>query len=170
MKRLLAWIVNKIDTLSKWSGYILSGLVIVMGLIITYEVVARYFFNNPTNWAMELATMLFGTYMLGGGAWTLYRKAHVKMDIFYNKWRPRTRAIIDVLTFPFFLLFFSIMLWKSGSYGMQSVYSLEHSHTAWGPPIYHWKMTLPGAVFLIILQGLADFIRNLYCALTSEEL
>lgn len=170
MISLLDSLVRKIDNLTRWSGYILAALIFIITGVICFEVVARYFFNRPTNWAMELATMNFGTYMLGGGAWALLKGGHVKMDIFYNRWSPRTQAIVDACTFPLFIVFFAIIFWKSVFYGIESVQSLEHSHTAWGPPIYHWKMTLPIAVLLILLQGLADFIRNLTLAVTGKEL
>lgn len=170
MRNLLRMTVRRIDGLSRWSGWILAGLIFVMTGVIVYEVIARYFFSRPTNWAMEFATMNFGTYMLGGGVWALLKGGHVKMDIFYNRWSARTRAIVDTLTFPLFLIFFSVILWKSAFYGIESVRNFEHSHTAWGPPIYHWKMTLPVAVLLILFQGLADFIRNLTIAVTGDEL
>ena len=170
MQNVLAMLVEKIDMVSIWSGRILAGLIFVMGFVISYEVISRYFFNNPTQWGMELATMVFGTYMIGGGIFALYKKGHVKMDIFYSKWSPRTRAFADVCTFPLFILFFAVIFWKSAEYGIQSLQTLEHSHTAWGPPLYHWKLTLPIAVFFIILQGLGDLIRNLYLVVTGKEL
>ena len=135
-----------------------------------YEVIARYLFNSPTNWALELTTMVFGTYLVGAGAWALYRGAHVKMDIFYNRWSKRTRAVVDAFTFPLTMLMLVIVFWKSMVYGVESVRCLEHSHTVWGPPVYHWKMTLPIATLLLILQGMADFIRNITLAITGKEL
>lgn len=170
MKKPLFLIVEAIDTMSIWSGRLLAGFIFVMAFVICYEVVARYFFDSPTTWAIELATMIFGVYMVGGGIWALYNKTHVKMDIFYSKWTMRGRAFADVCTFPFFLAFFGVIFWKAAEYGVESVQRLEHSNTAWGPPIYHWKMTLSIAVFFVILQGLGDFIRNLYLVATGKEL
>lgn len=170
MKQNLSRIVNGIDSISRWSGYILAGLVVVMTLIVGYEVVARYFFSKPTNWAMELTTMIFGTYMLGAGAWATLRDGHVRMDIFYNKWSKKGKALADAATYPLIAFFLLIIFWKSSVFSLESIRTLEHSHSAWGPPVYYWKATLPIAVMLMILMGLGNFIRNLFLLLTGKEL
>jgi TRAP-type mannitol/chloroaromatic compound transport system permease small subunit len=170
MGQKLSLVVRKMDYLSIWSGRILAGLILIMAGIILYEVVARYLFNSPTIWGLELATMIFGTYILGAGAWTWYRGAHVRMDLFYDRWSKRTKAVIDVFSFPLVLLFLGVIFWKSSVYGIEAIRLMEHSHTVWGPPVYHWKMTLPVAILLMMLQGLADFLRNVTLAITGKEL
>lgn len=82
-----------------WSGRVLSLFVVVMVGIILWEVVMRYFFNSPTNWAMESATMIFGVYMMGGGVYSLLKGGHVKMDILYDRWTQERRL------WPMFLHF-----------------------------------------------------------------
>lgn len=168
--RKLGYIVHKIDTLSEWSGRGLFLLILVMIGTIMFEVVSRYLFNRPTMWSLDASTMVYGTYMIGAGAYALLHGAHIKMDLFYARWSKRTKAIVDVCTFPLFLLFGSILLWKSGIYGWQSFMRLEHAVTAWSPPIYYWKMTVPAAVLLILLQGVSKFIRDLTFAVSSKEL
>jgi TRAP-type mannitol/chloroaromatic compound transport system permease small subunit len=170
MQKMLSKIVQIIESITKWSGYLLAGLVVVMTLIVGYEVVVRYFFNKPTNWAMELTTMIFGTFMLGAGAWTLLKDGHVRMDIFYNRWSKRGKALADAATFPLITFFLAVILWKSAIFSLESIRELEHSHSAWGPPIYYWKATLPIAVMLMILMGFSKFIRNLYFLVTGREL
>jgi TRAP-type mannitol/chloroaromatic compound transport system permease small subunit len=170
MRNTFSFIVKKIEWISLWSGKILSLLVLAMVGIILCEVVMRYFFNSPTNWAMESATMIFGVYMMGGGVYSLLVGGHVKMDILYDRWSKRKKAIVDILTFPLYLLFFSILLYLSTKYGLESLSMKEHSTTAWGPPIYPWKMLVPVIVLLMLGQGLANFIRNMFLAITGEEL
>jgi TRAP-type mannitol/chloroaromatic compound transport system permease small subunit len=170
MRKTARLFVRFAEAMSVWSGHVLAGLIFAMIAFILIEVVMRYFFNKPTNWAMELTTMVFGTYMIGGGAWTLYKKGHVKMDIFYNRWSARTKAVMDSVTFPLFFIFLMVILCKSASYGLESLASREYSSTAWGPPLYHWKLSIPLVVFLFACQGLADFVRNLFLAVTGREL
>lgn len=145
-------------------------LILVMIGIVIYEITARYLFNSPTNWALELSTMIFGTYMIGGGAFALLKKAHVAMDIFYTRWSNRTRAVVDCITYPVAMFLFGLILWKSWVYGMESFQMNEHATTVWSPPLYHWKMTVPLGVLLLMLQQFADFIRNFVLAATGEEL
>ncbi len=170
LRKILNKTVHLLDNLSRWSGKFLALLILLMISIVIYEVTARYLFNSPTNWALEAATMVFGTYMICGGAYTLFNKAHVAMDIFYMRWTDRTKAIVDCITYPIAAFFFGLILWKSWSYGIESVQMNEHSLSVWGPPLYHWKMTVPLGILLLMLQQLADFIRNLTLAITGEKL
>ena len=169
MKRFLTATVRVLDNLSRWSGNILSLLIFVMIGIVLYEVIARYLFNSPTNWALEASTMVFGTYMVCGGAYALLYKEHVTMDIFYSRWSDRRKAIVDSCTFPLFIFFFGVMLWKATAYGIESVQMREHASTAWGQPLYHWKMTAVLGILLMVLQGCSDFIRNITFAITGEK-
>jgi len=167
--RKLGYIVDKINALSEWSGKVLSLLILVMIGTMMCEIIARYVFNHPTMWGFEASTMICSTFMLGAGAYTLRHEAHVKMDIFYTRWSKRTRAIVDVCTFPLFFFFCSMLLWKSVVYGWQSCVRLEHATTAWGPPIYPWKMVIPLSVLLIMLQGTGKFIRDIVFIICNEE-
>lgn len=153
-----------------WSGRFLSLLVIVMMGIILYEVVLRYFFNRPTTWALELTTMIFGVYMMGGGIYALLVDGHVRMDLFYDKWPVRRKAFADVLTFPLFMFFFCILLWKATAYGIDSLVMMEHSKTTWSPPIYPWKLSIPIIVLLMLAQGLSNFMKNLHLLITGKTL
>ena len=76
-----------------------------MVLSLVYEVVARYFFNAPTIWAYDMTFMLYGSFFMLGAAYTLQRSGHIRTDVFYARWSPRTQARVDlacylVLFFP----------------------------------------------------------------------
>lgn len=158
------YIAHKIDSLSNWVGKVTSLLIYVMIGTIIFEVVSRYIFDSPTIWSTETTTMVFGVFGLASGVYTHFCRAHVKMDIFYSRWSERTKAIADACTFPLFLIFCAVFLWKSGLYAWDACVGLEHSRTAWGPPSYPWKATIPVIVFLMILQGISLFIRDLILA------
>ena len=170
MKRFLSATVRVLDSLSRLSGNILSLFIFAMIGIVMYEVISRYLFNSPTNWALGASTMVFGTYMVCGGAYALLYKEHVSMDIFYSRWSDRKKAIVDSCTFPLAMFFLGVMLWKATVYGIESVQMLEHASTAWGQPLYHWRMTAVLAVLLLVLQAFSDFIRNVTFAVTGEKL
>lgn len=168
--RNLVWLLHMIDSVSDWSGKILSWLVWGMIGIILFEVVARYAFDSPTNWAHESSTMVFGTFAIGAGAYTLFHKGHIRMDLFYTRWSDKTRAIVDVCTFFLFLGFCGVLLWHSAADAWRSVTVLEHTGTPFRPPVYHWKTLIPVAVALMLCQGLSDFIRNLVFAISGRKL
>jgi len=166
----LGSVCHSIDVLNSWAGKIVSWLVVGMIVVLLYEVVLRYCFNSPTIWAHETSQLMFGAYIIVLGAYTHFCKAHVSMDIFYTRWSLRTRAILDVSTFIFFLFFCGVILWYGADYAANSVAYLEQSHSSWGPPIWEVKLLIPIGAFLFLLQGLAKFIRDLTIATTGKEL
>jgi len=166
MKKLL----SAIDALSIWTGKAASILVLFVVLFVVYEIVMRYVFHLPTLWVSE--SMVFGcaiTYVLGS-AWALQDRRHVKIDFLYARLSLRCRAIIDSITYIFFALYLGVFLWASGKYALQSFRLRETAGSPWDPPIYPIKIALVVGVALLLLQGTAKLIRDLYLAITGKEL
>ena len=165
MRRLLAII----DTINDQTGKVISCLIVFMIVAMTYEVVARYVFNAPTIWARESAQFLQGGFTILGGAYVLRHGAHVNMDILYGRLSPRRRAIVDLITSSLFFLFCGVLLWQGIDYAWHSFSVGETTGSTWAPPEGFIKMTIPIGAFLIILQGLAKFIRDFMTAVTGVE-
>ena len=169
-KQRLASVVGTIDRVNGAIGKGLAVLVLVMGGIMLYEAIARHFFQSPTSWAYEISKMIFGFYMIWAGAHTMLHGEHVSMDLFYSRWTPRAKAVMDCATFIFFLLFISLLLFKTGADALFSVSIRETSNSTLSQPLYHWRASLVIGLALLALQGLALFIRNLWFAIHGEEL
>ena len=167
--RLQKSVLRFIDSMSIWSGKAVSMLVLVMVASLTYEVIMRYAFTAPTIWAHELSTMIFGGYYVMGGAFALYYGTHVNMDLLHRRLSVRKRAIVDVFTSMLFFVFIGVLLWKSAALAVESVQFMEYSSSMWRPPIYPVKVSVPVAAALILLQGLAKFIRDLATVITGKE-
>jgi TRAP-type mannitol/chloroaromatic compound transport system permease small subunit len=165
MKKLLAII----DALSIWTGKAASWLVLIVVVFVVYEILMRYVFHLPTLWVSE--SMVFGcgiTYVLGA-AWALQDNRHVKIDLIYGRLTPRQRAIIDSITFVFFVLYLSVFLWATAKYTWQSVLVRETTGSAWDPPVYPIKVALVIGVLLLLLQGTAKFIRDLHLSIKGGD-
>lgn len=162
--------VNSIDALSRGTGRVISYFVVVMMLVLLYEVVLRYIFNNPTNFAHELTNYLFGSYFMLLGGYALYSRAHITMDLLYGRWSPRTQAIADLFTYLLFFFFIGALFWVGGEWALKSAMRLELSRSAWHPPIWPFKMMIPISAFLLLLSGVAKFIRDLNMAISGKEL
>lgn len=167
--RVLGKVFHIIDMISEWSGKLVSFLMLPLIAFIVYDVLMRYVFNAPTDWAHELSYLMFGTIWVIGGAFALQQKAHVRMEIIYNRLPLRRRAIIDLITAPLFFVFIGILLWKGWDLAWSSVLRLEHSNSFWSPPIYPVKMMIPLGAFLLLLQGVVRFIRDAITATTGRE-
>lgn len=166
MKKLLA----AIDRVSIWSGKAVGIFVLVMCFAITAEVVMRYVFHSPTDWAVEVMCMSSAVLYIMGGAWTSQCKRHIQMQIVYSKLSRRNKAILDSVTFLFFLLYICFLLWGSTVFSLDSIRILETTGSPFNSPVYPVKIVLALGTLLILLQGIAMFIRDLYFAFKGEEL
>jgi TRAP-type mannitol/chloroaromatic compound transport system permease small subunit len=166
MKKLL----SGIDALSIWIGKAGSWLIFFVVIFVVYEILMRYVFHRPTLWVSE--SMVFGcglSYVLGA-AWALQDNRHVKIDLLYGRLTPRQRAIMDSITYFFFVLYLGVFLWATTKYAWQSVAVRETAGSAWDPPVYPIKVALVVGVGLLLLQGTAKFIRDLHMAIKGTEL
>ena len=96
MKRFLFFI----DSLSMWVGKSFAWLILILTLGISYEVFARYIFRAPTTWAFDFSYITYGALFLMSGAYALSRGSHVRADVLYRLWKPRTQASLDLTVGP----------------------------------------------------------------------
>ncbi|HKI50056.1 MAG TPA: TRAP transporter small permease subunit [Desulfobacteria bacterium] len=157
------------DSVSDWSGRVVCYLILFLALIVGYEVVVRYAFDSPTVWVNELSTMFFGTFVILGGAYTALREGHVNMDVIYGTLRPRTRALLDVITMFLAFIFVGVLVWNGWEAALRSLKYMEHASTQWGPPLYPFRIMLPLGALLLFLQLIAKFIRDLMTLFTGKE-
>ncbi len=129
----------------------------------------RYLFQNPTTWSFELNYLIFGAYFMLIGAYTHARKGHVNVDILHGRLSPRGKALADLITFPVFLLFVGVMFYKGLGFAWDAWAFRETLSSAWAPPVYPFKTIIPIAALLLLLQGIAKFIRDLHTLITGRE-
>ncbi len=164
-------VLTIIDSISEWSGRLISVLVFFLTFFLLYDVIMRFTFNAPTIWCHELALHFFGAYAVLAGPYVLLHDEHVKIDIFYNLFSTRGRAIIDSFTYLLFFMFIGLLFWHGLHIGMRA-FELKQtvSPSPWASPLWPVKLSIPLAAFLMLLQGLAKYIRTLKIAFTGKEL
>ncbi|MBW1999368.1 MAG: TRAP transporter small permease subunit [Deltaproteobacteria bacterium] len=158
-----------IDSISDWSGRLFSYLLWPGVAVLVYEVVARYLFNAPTIWAHGTTQRIFAVYYFICGAYISLGRSHINMDIIYNRFSPRKRAILDIISFFFFFAFCSVLLWYGSRYAWNSLVRLEPDNTPFRAPLYPVKMVIPIGALLIILQELTQLWRNIYFVVTGKQ-
>jgi TRAP-type mannitol/chloroaromatic compound transport system permease small subunit len=159
-----------IDWINEKAGKLISFLILILVAVVFYEICARYVFNRPTIWAQEISQMIYGAYVILLGGYVLQRGGHVNVEILYGKFRPRTRAIIDLFTWLLFFFFCGLILVKGWEMAWDSFIVRETEPTSFAPPVYPIKMTIPLGALLILLQGLARFLRSLTLAISGKEM
>ncbi len=160
-------IVRIFDTVGEWSGKIVAPIIAILTVVLIFEMTLRYLFNAPTVWVHETTQYLFATYAFIAGAYTFRIGLHVNMDIFYRKFPPRTKAAVDLFTSLVSLGYIIGLLWWGGIEAFESIKVREVSTTVWAPPIYPFRAMIPIGAFLVLLQWLAKFIRDLTTVITS---
>src|SRR5262245_32020599 len=93
-----------IDSLSMWVGKAFAWLILVLTLGVSYEVFLRYALRAPTTWAFDISYITYGAMFLMAGAYGLSRGSHVRADVVYRLWKPRTQAAMDLLLYVLFFL------------------------------------------------------------------
>ena len=159
--RAVTWLNGRV-------GRFAAYFVLLIFVLLFAEVLLRYFFRTPTVWTNELAQLLFGAYAVLSGGYLLARGGHVNVDIVYSHFPRRVKAIVDIATSVLFFLFVVILLVLGLSFAWDAVGKLEHSHSAWNPPIWPFKVMIPVAAALLLLQGIVKLIADICVVLGIE--
>jgi TRAP-type mannitol/chloroaromatic compound transport system permease small subunit len=153
-----------VDRMSTWLGQAFAWLIVTLALMITWEVFSRYVLNRPHDWALNLQIMMYGTLFMMAGAYTLSKNGHVRGDVLYGFFEPRTQAWIDlVLYVVFFLPGVVAMTWAGWEYANESLAIREKTFSATPLPLYPFKFVIPIAAGMLLLQGLVEIVRCLVC-------
>ena len=161
MQKLLLFV----DKLSTWVGHAFSFCIVVLTLHVSWEVFSRYVLDNPRAWAFDFMIMMYGTLFMMAGAYTLAKNSHVRGDVLYGFFRPRTQAILDLILYiVFFIPGVVALVWAGYTYAAESWAINEHSTiTSEGPPIYPFKTVIPVAGAILLLQGIVEIVRCVIC-------
>jgi len=163
--------VQRIDASNEIIAKTVRWLIPVIMCITVYNVVLRYLFDAPTTWAYELAGLLLGPFWLLCGGYVLLKDAHVRMDIFYRHFTPRKQAIMDLVTYTLFLFYCSLILIYGWDFFWLSVIrQTRSSKSIWRPLLWPFNAAIPIGAALILLAGIAKYIRDLYIAITGRRL
>lgn len=154
-----------VDRFSTWIGQAFAWLIVALTLFVSWEVFSRYVLGNPHAYAFDVMTMFYGTMFMMAGAYTLAKNGHVRGDVLYGFFKPRTQATIDLtLYIVFFIPGVVALAWAGYNYAAESWAINEHSNvTADGPPIYPFKTVIPVAGAILLLQGLVEIARCMIC-------
>lgn len=164
MPPVIAAFAGAVTTINRAAFYIAISLVYLIVPVMLIDVVARYAFNAPTVWGMELATLLFGPYFLLAGPYVLHLKGHVAMDILRQRLKVQADRMVELVNLPIIVAFCAILLWFSVPAAIDSFNYGETSFSAWNPPIWWTKAAVPISLLLMLLQALAEFLRVLFRA------
>jgi len=155
---------RRLDPIAVWSGRLTCWMLVPLVLGLTWEVVSRYGFNRPTQWAYDLTFMLYGTFFMLGAAFTLQRKGHVRTDMLYERWSPRRQAITDLVCYVIvFIPFVSVFLFTGWGYFWKAFVTSEtFVSSSWQPVTWPFRLAMPLAGALLLIQGASEMCKCIH--------
>jgi TRAP-type mannitol/chloroaromatic compound transport system permease small subunit len=165
-------VVRVIDSISEYTGMAVRWVCLALVLVLCFEVTSRYFFDTPTSWVSDTSSMMGGAIAALGWAYTHRHGGHVRVDVFYSHLSPRGQAILDVtLSLLFFfplLIALAYVSWNKMwfSWAMGEVLNRSNWYPITGPI----RTVVVLGLSLFALQGVAQFIRDLYRLARNQQL
>lgn len=156
-------LVSLLDALIEWIGRAVAWLTLGMVLVTFLVVLLRYVFDLGWIAMQESVTYMHALVFMLGAAYTLKHDGHVRVDIFYRTFSPRTRAWVDLFGVLVLLLpTCGFILWVGWDYVASSWSVSEGSREAGGlPGVFLLKGLILLMPALLILQGIASALRDL---------
>lgn len=165
MQRLLL----AVDRLSTFVGQVFAWSIVLLTVLISWEVFSRYALNRPHDWALNVQIMLYGVLFMTAGAYTLAKNGHVRGDVLYGFFHPRTQAVIDLTLYAlFFMPGIFALTWAGWGYSLESLAIREKTFSATPLPLYPFKFVIPLSGALLMLQGLVEMVRCVACIRSGE--
>jgi TRAP-type mannitol/chloroaromatic compound transport system permease small subunit len=154
----------QVDRLSTFVGKLCAWTVVGLTVLITVEVFSRYVLNKPHAWVLDAQIMLYGTLFMTAGAYTLSKNGHVRGDVLYGFFRPRTQATVDLILYiVFFLPGIVALTWAGWTFAQDSLAIREQTFNADPLPVYPFKFVIPIAGAVLLLQGIVEIVRCVIC-------
>lgn len=153
--------VRFVDAMNRYVGRIAMCLIFVMMGVLLYSAYSRTILDMPLIWVVEIAQFTMAAYYLLGGAYSMQLDAHVRMDLLYGRWSDKTKAMMDVVTILLLIFYLGVLLY--GAYS-STLYALEYdqkNYSSWAPPLAPIKIIMSIGIFLMLLQAIATFFKDL---------
>ncbi len=169
---VLKKILKSIDLLSEKSGAVGKWFAFLLILVGTYDTIARHFFNAPTIWAYDTLCMAGGVVYLLGASFDYLHESHTRVDLIYNILSPRKKALMNVLCslflfFPLMIIMFKLSVtWAIKAWKIKEVMF----NSFWYPPAAPYRTVFAIGLLLLVLQGAAKFVRDLYFVIRGEQI
>ncbi len=155
--------VRAVEQISESVGLATSWLTGLLVLVVCYDVFTRYLLQNSLVAVQEMQWHLFGLIFLLGSAYTLKHDRHVRVDVFYSRFSPKSKAYVNFFGCLFFLIPFCLVgIWGAKTFVKTSFLIAETSPDPGGLPArFILKSAIPIGFFLVLLQGTALLLNSL---------
>lgn len=150
-----------INVMAETMGLIGSILILYCMIFGVTDVFLRYVLNSASQWiapSIQAAMVLIACM---GGAYALKHGSFIKLDLFYEKFSARKKAICDIITSTLTFAFLGVLIWKGVDSALMSIKLNQTTPTSIPIPIYPVKTAIPLAACVVLLIVTQQFIRDI---------
>lgn len=160
MPKPIRLFVRYVDALNYYVGRFAMYLFLPLAAILIYATLSRVLAGQPVNWVIEMAQFILSAYYLLGGAYSMQLDGHVRMDLLYARLPPQKRALTDAITI-LFVIFYLVVLFLGGvSATDYAIVYQQKNYSSWSPLLWPIKLIMTIAIFLMLLQAIATFFKD----------
>lgn len=160
MPNLAKKYVRYVDAINYRLGRIMMYGIFVMVGILLWSSISKTFFL-PSLWTLEIAQFALVAYYILGGPYAMQLGANVRMDLFYGSWSIQRKAWFDALTIFCVIFYLGVMLYGAYDSTAYAFKYNERSPTAWRPYLWPVKVLMCIGFFLMLLQAISEFIKDI---------
>lgn len=161
MPNAIVKFVRFVDAMNRRVGRIAIYLVVLLLGILLYAAFCKATFNNAPIWTIEMAQFTLTAYYMLGGPYSFQNGAHVRMDLFYMNWSPRTKALVDCLTVIGLFVYLGVLLYGAVESTYYSFETGQRRPSAWQPYLWPIRSIMAIGIVMMLLQALSAFFKDL---------
>jgi TRAP-type mannitol/chloroaromatic compound transport system permease small subunit len=161
MRRAIELYVHHVDAVNRAIGHFAMYLLFALGAILIYATLWRVLAGTPVNWALEMSQFVLSAYYLLGGAYSMQVDGHVRMDLLYSRLSARKRAVTDAFTIVCVIFYLIVLLIGAISSTNYAIVYKQQNYSAWAPVLWPIKVIMTAGVFLMLLQTISTFFKDI---------
>lgn len=161
MPRFVRIYIRTVDSCNRRIGRAAMYLIFLMMGVLLYSSISRAVFDLPLIWVVEVAQFLLAAYYLLGGAYSMQTDSHVRMDLLYGGWTPKTRAVVDAVTVMCLIFYLAVLLIGGVSSAQYALEYGQKNYSAWAPPLAPVKIMMCAGVAMMLAQALSVLFKDL---------
>lgn len=160
MPRVIRRYVRIVDAVNRRIGRIMMYGIFVMVAILLWSSFSKTF-TLPSLWTLEIAQFAMVVYYILGGPYSIQLGSNVRMDLFYGEWSIRRKAQVDAITIFLLIFYLGVLLYGAIDSTTYSLQYGERSSTAWRPYMWPIKIIMCVGFFLMLLQAISEFFKDI---------
>lgn len=161
MPSAIVTFVHRVDAMNRWIGRIVIYFIVLLLGILLYAAFSKALFSISPIWTIEMAQFTLTAYYMLGGSYSYQNEAHVRMDLFYSRWSPKTKAIVDLFTVIGLLIYLGVLLYGAVESTYYSFETAQRRPSAWQPYLWPIRSIMAIGIAMMLLQALSTFFKDL---------